>query len=71
MIYNDRYVLKCPQGYLSDVDKYVDDPRQAIAFTKFDQASRSFAILEKDFLKSCQIVPIPMGFPKYKDEQQS
>lgn len=65
MIYNDRYVLKCPQGYLSDVDKYVDDPQQAIAFTNFDKAARSFAVLEKDFLKSCQIVPIPVGFPKY------
>lgn len=58
------YVFKTPNGFLSDVNHYTNDPTHAVSFVDFDAAAARLAVVSGSLHEDVSIQEIEIPFPR-------
>ena len=58
------YVFCSKKGYLSDINKYTDDPLSAISFSDYDVATKRLLAAKKLLKEDCRVVSVEIPFPR-------
>jgi hypothetical protein len=57
------YVFKTPQGFLSDINHYTNDPSHAVSFVDFDSAAARLAAASGSINEPVSIQEVQLPFP--------
>jgi hypothetical protein len=57
------HVIESGEGYLTDIEKYTDDPNSAITFVDHDIAAKRLAAVSTKIKAECWIGSVYVDFP--------
>jgi len=58
------YAFHSKEGFLSDIEKYTNDPEKAVTFVSFEIASKRLNGFKDRLKHTCQIVSVQLPFPR-------
>jgi hypothetical protein len=58
------YAFHSKKGFLSDIEKYTNDPEKAVTFVSFEVASKRLNGFKDRLKHTCRIVSVQLPFPR-------
>jgi hypothetical protein len=58
------YAFKSKEGYLSDIEKYTDDPEKAVTFMDLETAITRLASVKDKLKHNCCVIELKLDFPR-------